>query len=208
MNPSTSPQEFTILYTANLRGRLERLPRLFTFLQRLKQEHDPGTLLLDLGYACAPDVWHCAATEGRSTLVVLDAMGYHAVNTGDFLNEAQRSRIQQQLTTGLVDAQHVWRYRVPPLDDPEILVANQPNPALKLCIIAAPAAETTLEQGLLHLQTVDEATVGLVRVDLQAMRCIQQERLSLPKQIRPDATIAATVEFVTDEAKFYQKRQR
>ncbi len=104
----------SILYTANIRGDLALLPRLYTFLKSLQadlrqfapedesevmlcavQPRPVQTLLLDLGDSCAPDVWHCAATGGRSTLIALDAMGYHAANvTGDDDNIASAKIIE------------------------------------------------------------------------------------------------------------------
>src|SRR5205085_5480528 len=75
------------------------LPRIYSFLRQLKAYYaseevvalcalDPAlppgsTLLLDLGDNCAPDVWHCQVSGGRSTLVVLDGMGYDAVRVED-----------------------------------------------------------------------------------------------------------------------------
>src|SRR5690349_16457301 len=64
-----------IIYTYQLRGDLAWLPRLYTFIRQLAQdiEQEYGTkpLLLDLGEACVPESWHCAATDGRSMLLAL-----------------------------------------------------------------------------------------------------------------------------------------
>ncbi len=118
-------EPLTILYTANLRGDLERLPRLHTFLRQLKNQRpadEPDVmlcavepvarriLLLDAGNACALDTWHCAATGGRSALIVLDAMGYQAANVAGFLTAEGRARLDANyLGIALVDEAHPWQ---------------------------------------------------------------------------------------------------
>jgi hypothetical protein len=112
----------TLLYTHNLRGDLSLLPRLHTFIKQLKalevdDEDDvmlclvqPQTrrfVLIDLGGSCAPDVWHCAVTGGRSMLMVLDAMGYAAVSAADLTPDA-RAKLADSAQMGLIDAAHRW----------------------------------------------------------------------------------------------------
>ena len=96
----------TILYTHDLRGDLDALPRLYSFLRQLKAHYaseevvqvcalDPAQppgriLLLDLGESCAPEVWHCQVSGGRSTLVVLDGMGYDAARVDDAADRSRR----------------------------------------------------------------------------------------------------------------------
>ena len=102
----------TLFYTANVRGQLDLLPRLHTFLRQLKAQpvDDEFTvmlcaveplqrqfLLLDLGAACADDVWHCAVTGGRSALIVMDAMGYQAANVSGYLTAEARTRLEANL---------------------------------------------------------------------------------------------------------------
>lgn len=69
----------TILYTANLAGRLDLLPRWFTAIQGMRSQVHGPVALLDLGGSCHADSWECAATEGRAALYVLEAMGYDAI---------------------------------------------------------------------------------------------------------------------------------
>src|SRR5689334_10902814 len=115
-------KSLTILYTANIRGDLELLPRLYTLIRQLKAQPivdedevmlcaiEPlarRTLLLDLGNSCAPDVWHCVETEGRSTLLVMDAMGYHATNVSGILTRESRAKLDANfLKIALVDESH------------------------------------------------------------------------------------------------------
>lgn len=196
----------TILYTQNIRGDLQHLPRLYTFLQQLKREHDPQALLLDTGNACDDDVWHCEVTKGRSTVTVMDAMGYHAVNVADFMGDSERDSLAGNVSTGLVSKRRMWRYFVPPVRDEDIVIAGQATPAMRLCIIAAPAADNLLENRMLHLKTVNKGEVGLLTVDMQNMIIIGEEIFTMPKRLKPDATIAASVELIEEEARFTQKR--
>lgn len=193
-----------ILYTAHLHGDLPYLPRLATFLQQVQQERGQA-LLLDLGGACSPAVWHCAATDGRSALVVLDGMGYHAANV-DGMSAANRHKLQGVTSMGLVDVQHAWRYQVPPVSDDTIIVGTVPVPALRLSIVLQPHAETRLQDKILTLQSVHKGAVGAVTLDLAQTepRLIQHEILTVPTHLRPDIAIQAAVEFVLEEAQRYQ----
>jgi hypothetical protein len=206
--PDTTLDHLTIFYTGNLRGDLQKLPRLYTFLQRLKQQHAPKPLLLDTGNACADDIWHCEYTGGRSTLVVLDGMGYHAANVSGYLQPGERYKLNNVISTGMVDAEHNWRYHVPPVRDEGIIVAGQQTPALRLCIVAAPSDRTRLEQGTLYCQAIEAFQVGLIRLDLTGTPSLNDfEIVDMPDGLPPDATIAASVEFVEDEARFLRKKQ-
>ncbi len=198
----------TLFYTQRLRGDLQRLPRLHSFLQEQKQRLDPHALLIDLGESCAPEVWHCAATEGRSTLIVLDAMGFHAANVIGVVDEGQRDSLRGTLSTGLLDERRSWRYNVPPVEDNDIVVATTAVPALKLCIVAVPAQHTRLEHRTLHLASTAPHNVGLVQIDVEAQQITLAESLAVPPGLRPDPTISATVDFVEDEARFYQHKRR
>ena len=66
-------QDLNFLYTSHLRGDLDLLPRLYTFLAGLQRRRAGRTLKVDAGYACDVSAWHCAQTGGRSALLVLDA---------------------------------------------------------------------------------------------------------------------------------------
>ena len=208
-NASETLNRLTIFYTCNLRGQLHKLPRLYTFLQQLKRQHDPKPLLLDTGNACSDEVWHCAITGGRSTLVVLDGMGYHAANVDDYLQPEQRYKLQNVISAGMVDAEHNWRYHVPPMRDEGVVVAGQQTPALRLCIVAALSDETRLQDGTLYLQQIAPFEVGVVSLDLQGVPELTHFQIeAMPSEIPPDATIAASVEFVEDEAQFLRKKQQ
>lgn len=182
------------------------LPRLYRFIDSLKQAHDPQALLLDLGKSCSVDSWHCEITKGRSTLMVLDAMGYHAANAMA-LDDESREILKSSTSMGLVTARQAWRYHVPPIQDEDILVAGQETPALKLCIVAAASSENKLENRMLHLNTVKKGEVGLVKVDMEAMKLVESGLFVMPDGLLPEATISAAVELVEEEARYAQRRK-
>src|SRR5688572_29658141 len=109
----------SILYTQDIRGDLDLLPRLYTFLRQIRQQAqrfedeadvmvcqvqppDRRILLLDVGGSCAADVWHCEATQGRSTLIVLDAMGYNAAGVAGQLDTEGREKLAAAAQLALV----------------------------------------------------------------------------------------------------------
>jgi hypothetical protein len=195
----------SILYTQNIGGDLAMLPRLYRFIQSLKAQ-DSQALLLDLGDSCSPEIWHCAATKGRSSLMVLDAMGYHASNASALEDEA-REILKSSTSMGLVTARQAWRYHIPPIQDDDILVAGTEIPALKLCIVASPSSENSLENRMLHLKTVAKGEVGMVKVDMEATTIEETAVFAMPSGLLPEATIAAAVELVEEEARFAQRRK-
>lgn len=197
----------TILYTHNIKGKLQLLPRLYSYLQQLKQEYDPNALLLDIGNACDESIWHCEATQGRSTVIVMDGMGYHAVNVANFMGHSERDSLHGNIVTGLVTERHMWRYFVPPVRDEDIVIAGQATPAIRLCIIAAPAEANILDNRMLYLQGIEQGEVGLVQVDMMSMRIIKSINFKMPKGLKPDATIAASVDLIEEEARFTQNRR-
>lgn len=200
-------ETLTILYTQHINGDLSLLPRLYTYLQQLKQEYDTQALILDIGNACADDVWHCEVTKGRSTMLVLDAMGYHAVNISGFMPDTQRDSLKTDVSIGLITARHMWRYFVPPMRDDDIVIAGQATPAMTLCIVAAPHDENHLENRMLFLKAIVKGEVGFVKVAMQEMVILEESVFAMPKGVKPDATIAASVELVEEEAEFIQKRR-
>lgn len=198
----------TILYTQHIGGDLHLLPRLYTFLQSLQAEHsDAPVLILDIGDSCSPEIWHCQVTQGRSTFLVLDAMGYHAANSAELLSDSERDRLQTMVTTGLVNQRHAWRFFVPPFRDETIIVASAPTPALRLCIVASPSETTRFELGMLFLASVPKAHVGIVTIDIDQSSISQSRIVAMPNNSAPSATISASVELVEEEAQSASNRQ-
>jgi hypothetical protein len=203
------PLTLTLLYTANIRGDIHMLPRLYTFMQTLKPTERQGTLIFDLGNSCADEVWHCAITQGRSTLIVLDGMGYHAVNVVDSLDTTYREKIADRVTMGLVDDSHTWRYHIPPVTDETIQATLNPSElSCRLQICLSPTESTHIEDNTLYLADIPAKYIGIVNIDLSDSPIItHQDVQELPADTPPNPTIVASVEFVESEARYFQKKQ-
>ena len=202
------PLSLTLHYSANIGGDLALLPRLFTFIQQLKARANQPALLLDLGGACADSVWHCRATGGRSTLIVLDGMGYHAANVEGALNAENRAKLAGQVTMALVSAARSWTYQVPPVTDPSILITLRPQRrAARLQIVLAPAVETRIDANVLWLREVGAGQVGEVALGLRgAPRIVSATVHTMPAATPPNPSIAGAVEFVESEARLFDRK--
>lgn len=203
------PLTLTLLYTANIRGDIHMLPRLYTFMQSLKPPERQGTLIVDLGNSCADDVWHCEITHGRSTLIVLDGMGYHAVNVNGLLNATHREKVADRVTMGLVDEAHAWRYHIPPVTDETIQATLNPiDSSCRLQIFLSPAESTYIDGNTLYLADIPTKHIGIVNIDLSDSPIItNQDIQELPAKTAPNPTIVASVEFVESEARYFQRKQ-
>jgi hypothetical protein len=222
MEKSVKPMEtgLYILYTDNIAGNLEMLPRLHTFLKQMKAlPLDEGddvmvcavqpvarpTLLLDLGNSCSPEVWHCAATGGRSMLIVMDAMGYRAANVSGMLTADARERLRENiLSLALVD-------EVTACEDNDVLITlngeKSGGDSAAFQIVLAPSTSTHLEGNTLFLAPVQAGQVGAVHISSGYSPVIQAHTVfDLPSATPPDPTISATVEFVLNEARLYQRK--
>lgn len=197
----------TILYTHRLRGDLGLLPRLYTFIGRLRAEHADGgrTLLLDLGESCAPDVFPCALTGGRSTLIALDAMGYDAANVRGTLGGEDRARLEAMfLNIALIDEAHR-------LEKHGVVVGHAAgNSDAALYLEIDPADSTTLADGRLRLAGIECGQVGMVRLDSEKVsgwRLAAEGIFATPPDVRPTPTISGMIEMILSEARYTQKRQ-
>ena len=127
----------TILYTHRLRGNLDALPKLYSFMRQLQAHYSeaparvcaddpapPGgsVFRLDLGESCNSEVWHCDVTSGRSTLVVLDGMGFDAARVCDAAGI--RAKMGGSVRLTLVDEKNPYR-----VDEVEMIVADLTPPA-------------------------------------------------------------------------------
>lgn len=222
-----------ILYTANLRGKLEFLPRLHTFIKQLKalpivDESDvmlcavqpptpPRTVLLDLGYASDPAVWHCAATEGRSMLIALDAMGYDAANVRGMLSVESRARLKDNLMgMALVDdAETDAKNRVPTNHDDRVgtplwasALHSIKDEGREITISLVPSSRTHLKDGIVFLADVQAGQVGIAQITRDNNHLALQAHaiFDLPPDTPPDPTIAGTVEFILSEANRYRQK--
>lgn len=211
----------TILYTCGLRGDLDVLPRLYTFLRQLKAHYteapvqvcadEPATapgrvLLLDLGENCVPEVWHCDVSDGRSVLVALDGMGFDAARTDDAA--AKRAKMGSGVRLALVDA------ATPHAIEDVVITSGEGRGgfearAYRLEIDLSPADATRLDGDRLQLQRVEGGQVGAAQLTqiIGRWSLTAHEIHDLPRRVLPDPTIAASVEFVLSEARYAQKRR-
>lgn len=207
----------SILYTGNLRGDLDRLPRLYTFLrqlraqsQRFEDDADVSVcaaqpparrlLLVDVGNSCSVDVWHCALTGGRSTVLVLDAMGYDAVGVSGALAPGAREKLADVLQLTLVDAD--GRY-----DLPDLRVTAAPEAGYDgVQLVLQARDDAALEGRLLYPARLQPGEVGVLHLSAGTPRLSAHHRFMLPAATAPDPTIAGTVDFVLAEARYLQKR--
>lgn len=193
-------QPITLIYTHNLRGQIDLLPRLYTFIRRLRRDYD-DVVLLDMGGSCAPDAWHCAATGGRSMLIALDAMGFAAANVVGLLSDAARARLPETLALALVDAEQQW-------ERPDLLVTAARAESDKLQVVMQPGATAHLEGDEFYPQVLEAGALGVAvigRFDAAA-ELFAHAVHPLPADARPDPTIAGAVEFVLSEARYYAGR--
>lgn len=205
-----TPLSLTLLYTAGIAGDITLLPRLFTYLQRLKPADSRRTLLLDLGGSCSQSVWHCRATAGRSILIVLDGMGYHAANVDGILDTATRDKLAEQVSVALVDRNNKWRYSLSPLAAGQVFATLSPvGRAARLQILLDPADSTRLEDNTLRLQAACAGQIGQVSINLGLEPRIVSARIhTMPGDTPPNPSIAGAVEFVLSEARLFQRKQR
>ena len=178
----------TILYTHNLRGDLDRLPRIYNVLRSLKGEG--RTLLVDLGESCDPDVWHCTATDGRSVLIALDGMGFHAANITGVLSAESREKLSEQVSL-------------------ELLAENTPfvDESSGITINLSAQEKTTFADGVLSLQHIQTAQIGEAILTDDPLSLHSATVHDVPPTTPKDPTIAGVVDFILGEARFFQKRQ-
>ncbi len=203
--PLNPPAALAVLYTANLRGDLDLLPRLFTFLRELRARAEGvAVLLVDLGGSCAPEIWHCAVTGGRSMLIALDGMGYHAASVADTLAPGMRGRMSDLTQMALVDPEHPYAHSaaVQVVSGDAAAQAT----AAPLVVRLDPAPATASDGRVLRLASVARGQVG--RAILEDGKLAACDVLDLPDAASPDPTIAGVVDFIVSEARYVEKRKR
>lgn len=196
-----------ILYTHNLRGDEAALtgllPRLHTFLRSVKSQLEGPVYLLDAGRSCLPEVWPCSQTGGRSTLLALDAMGYHAASAAHLSPQDRERLLGNHPQMALVDDAHPWEG-----EHLYVTAGASPHsiPAHKLHVVLPPAQGTRIAGQRLRLAPLEYGQVGHAQVADGALRGWRV--LSLPAATPPDPTIAGAVDFILSEARYYERRSR
>lgn len=208
-------QRLAVLYTANLAGRLDLLPRLFTVIRQVKAIAGGPTALIDLGNSCSPEAWECAATEGRAVLSVLDAMGYAAAR----LTEAESRRLTVRAVEHLRDmsgmivcaaggalptavAWSAGKWRLALHAGPETF------PAAQLILRVGNACRLDSDARALWTAFPPGDSLGVAYVTFdEEDRPVEAafRRQVISGEARPDPTVAAAVDFVRDEARRYAR---
>ena len=204
------PLSLRLLYTANIAGDLALLPRLYTFLRRLQPPARQQTLLLDLGGSCSADIPHCRETGGRSTLIALDGMGYHAANIAGALERENRAKLAEIVTLGLVDETADWVCRLPPGRDARVRATLRPRSgSARLQIVLKPAESTRVAGNAVYLRAVEASHVGEALIELGGAPALLRARVhEMPPDTPPNPSIAGAVEFVEAEARLLAKKRR
>ncbi len=209
----------TLIYTADIRGNLDLLPRLYILLRQLRAtgfededdvlvcafqpQQERRTLLIDLGGSCADDVWHCAVTGGRSTLTVLDAMGYDAANVAGILSADDRAKLQPIVRLSLVDADHAYE-----VDG--VRIAHAPRPDFDgVQVILQPGLASRVDGNAVYPAQLRGDVAGIIQLSPVDGLPLLASALTfpLPPAAPADPTIAATVDFVLGEARMFEKKQ-
>lgn len=207
----------TLLYTGHLAGRLDRLPRLFVLIRQARAAASGPVTLLDLGHSCAPEVWECAATEGRAGLAVLDAMGYAAARLSaaeiEPLSGAVADRLRASVGMALCGpagspfpswvAWQAGPWRVALLGD-----GNNPPPDADLIVRAGPDSRLEGAARTLWLVPPGERVLGMANVTFDAAGrplAATFRRETVSADALPDPTIAAAVDLVRGEARHYHR---
>lgn len=193
-------KSLTVLYTAGLRGDLALLPRLYTFIKRLKAPETGRVLLIDAGDACDPSVWHCAVTGGRSMLIALDGMGYDAAYAP--LADEDRARLGDSVRMTVVDGAHRARFG-------DIALSEERDPSAVLTVLLPVGMKTILEGDVLMLGKVSAGEIGRLQLTSDAASAIRptSDVLTLPADTQPDPTIAGVIDFIQREADYTRRRK-
>ena len=201
--PLAPPAALTVLFTAGLRGDLDLLPRLYTVLRDLQARAEGGAVLrVDLGDRCAPDIWHCAVTGGRSMLVALDGLGYHAANVAGTLPPEMRRKMGDATQLALVDADHPATF----LESVRVMAGGPGDAgAWPLCIALDPAPGVDFDGRVLRLGGVRGGQIG--RAFLRGHALEACDVFDVPPDAAPDPTIAAVVDFILSEARYTAYRR-
>lgn len=175
-----------LLVTANSAGDLDYFPRLYRVLRDLRARLGGVIWLIDTGGAWSSDVWLCAATENRAAYLILDAMGY-TLAFADGLTLANFDKLSGQVLM-----------RLQPADQ----IASMTYAEMLLYLGLGGDTE------LLNLPQPPKGTIQQLDIDPLSGEVVGQKSHDVPADTLPDATIAATLEFISSEARYYQKQQQ
>ncbi|MBI5957822.1 MAG: hypothetical protein HY866_03740 [Chloroflexi bacterium] len=198
----------TVLTTANLKGDLSLLPRLFTLIQQERRASSGLVLLFDLGDTCALEAWICHATQGRAPFLVLDGMGYDAAVIGGPeqvpIPPSSLGRLAGQMVMPFAIWNRVLRLAKRGITF-HLAPGNPPLPEISPVIRVDRSTAALPGVGESSLMLGDVSPEHLARVDLSWPEWTVQAAKLVPVQPNtpPDPTILTLVEFVENEARGY-----
>ncbi|HRE46292.1 MAG TPA: hypothetical protein PLD47_01080 [Aggregatilineales bacterium] len=225
----SEPTGIRILYTACLRGRIDLLPSLHTFLTTQRTER---TILVDLGQSCAVGSWICEVTGGRGMLVAMDALGYDGFHIGraDALYHYPEMVVKMKEIVMTPFIAGTWAgsatrggvkiglYNAAALE--RVAITLDPHTDLHLLLSLDRTAEMTanLLQGerlvsLACLPTAPTTAPLIGQLDLELLpnppgiRVVNQRPLAIPPETPPHPTISGVVEFVLSEARQAEQKR-
>ena len=178
-----------LLITANSLGDMAYFPRLYTAIKSYRQQLG-ATLLIDTGAAWSSAAWLCVATENRAPYIILDAMGYTAA-FADGLGVAQYEKVQSLLQMQLI----------PPTDTRSLPIQDS------ALTVRAGAVQVSIEDDILVLPLPPQYSLLHLTIALNPLRLVDSNVIGISPTTLPDPTIAGAVDFVADEARYYQKLQ-
>ncbi len=201
----------TLLYTANLRGELHLLPKLFTLIRQARQEAEGPVFLLDLGDTCAPDAWVCQATHGRAPFLALDGMGYDAALIGAREQVPIPPESLRRLVADMIMPVIIWQ-RTKTLTKPGVSITVAPGtpPPNEKAVVQVDRSTGALPAIGDSRPVLGDVMQGhLARVDLcWADWTVTAARThSITDTTPADPTITAIVELVESEARHYTQTQ-
>lgn len=210
-----SNQLVHLIYTANLRADFERMPRIFTTIQNMRQGFGTAPhpfLLMDIGGAWSNNVWESRVTEHRAPYLLLDAMGYH-VARADGLDLGAIMGLQTVVQTRLIDDTVLfhWQWR-----DIQIAVGAQAKLKDKPSIGWSMKEQSPSSSDTVFYETNGQKLIifplnehfGYLEIEWPSMMVRSAKQIAFDDHAKPDPTVMATIEYVQSEAQFYDRKQK
>ncbi|MFZ4813284.1 MAG: hypothetical protein ACOYL5_02020 [Phototrophicaceae bacterium] len=193
----------TILYTHHLAGALDLFPRVATLLKRIKATIHTPLIVLDAGDACQWGIEICDQTQGRAAPILLDAMGYAAANVSGYVS----AQGQEKLTENYLNMALVSAGQAASLMGGTVSYGESPLAGATLHIRLSLAMAVTYQPSPVGILTLQPLTAGQVgQVTLAAGQAITEIHPLLAEHL-PEPTIAAALDFIREEARYYGRRR-
>ena len=203
----------TVLYTANLAGKLDILPRMFSLIQRERQSVSGTVFLVDLGDTCVVESPLCRGTEGRGPFIVLDGMGYDVAIVGGPEKTPIPPSALRALGGRMVMPVVIWnRAREFTRRDVSFWLApgapkDLPNGARVIRVDRS--VEGPGEVGALPvLFDVQQAVLGRMSIDVEDWCITSASHIRLTPDMQPDPVVGTLIDFVVEQARYIAPQER